>query len=206
MFTAPLCDSWLQLLDRKKKTPFVFVFFLFFSFVVPRVCRYRLQATRVPGAQLQRGAQVHHVAQQPRCHSGIHHQAAVFCARKPQGLTRTAAGFLSSVCVVIAILRPIFVWWRIALINTSLSRTSSVEFRIIKAIIICCRMRAERQLLSLNEPLARLWLFLVAPALVKHIFTLVWLVRSALACGHVGTAAELKCTPLGFLSLYHQGQ
>lgn len=59
-------------------------------------------------------------------------------------------------------------------------------------------MRAELKLLSLNEPLARLWLFLLAPALVKHIFTVVWLVRAALACGRVGTAAEVKCTSLAF--------
>lgn len=55
----------------------------------PCVLRYCLQTSRVPGARLLRGTQVHHTPQRPRCYCGIYHQAAVFCSWIPQGQAYT---------------------------------------------------------------------------------------------------------------------
>ena len=57
-----------------------------FASCVHRDC---LQASPVHGPWLQWGAKVHHRPQRPRCHCGIHHQAAVFCPWKSQGQTFT---------------------------------------------------------------------------------------------------------------------
>lgn len=82
------------------------------------------------------------------------------------------------VSFVIAILRPIFCRW-ITLIITLLSYTSSIEFRIIWAIMTCCRMRAGFKILRLNQPLACICclLFWVAAAMDKLIFALVRLTQ-----------------------------
>lgn len=51
--------------------------FFFFLMFLPVSSRYWLQTSRVPGARLQRGTQVHHLSEWQIHHRGLQHQAAV---------------------------------------------------------------------------------------------------------------------------------
>lgn len=60
----------------------------------------------------------------------------------------------------------------------------------VKAIKIYCRIRAGLTLVCLNEVSVYLSLLLEAAALVKHIFTLVWLTQTAMVASHVGNTVD----------------
>lgn len=183
--------------------------------IVPHVSRYCLQAPRVPRAWLLWGSQVYHPVTWPCCHCWIYHQAAVLSSWIPKGQT--------DICMLIRISFFFFLFLDLVCKDVKSAVTVTVSVILIGQPHIWvfhtepCGVlisRLERSAVEWGQGLHRnVWLKFqhvshcswTAAALVKHIFTVVWLTWEALV-----VAWEVDCSwwyvlfALGFFFFFHK--
>lgn len=158
---------------------------------VPHVYRYCLQAPRLPRAWLHWGSQVYHPITWPCCHCWIYHQAAVLSSWIPKGQT--------DICMV----NRISFFLCLDLVCFCCKDVKSAVTVTVSVILIdephiwvyhtepCGVLisQLERAAVEWGQDLHwNVWLKFQhvshcswrAAALVKHIFTVVWLTREAL--------------------------